>query len=144
MTPAGLEPAIPGSLGRCLIHWATGPCDGTWQGCHNDIYAGGLNLLEQSGPCPLAPRSPMLCAAFACQRLPATQHQRLPNRRGEKKEGAGRFELPTFWSAARCATIAPYPRLTAIEVVTSAQPSLANDCPPLSTNACQTGGEKKK
>ena len=28
MTPAGLEPAIPGSVGRCLIHWATGPLDG--------------------------------------------------------------------------------------------------------------------
>ena len=25
MTPAGLEPAIPGSVGRCLIHWATRP-----------------------------------------------------------------------------------------------------------------------
>ena len=25
MTPAGLEAAIPGSVGRCLIHWATGP-----------------------------------------------------------------------------------------------------------------------
>ena len=25
MTPAGLEPAMPGSIGRCLIHWATGP-----------------------------------------------------------------------------------------------------------------------
>ena len=25
MTPAGFEPAIPGSVGRCLIHWATGP-----------------------------------------------------------------------------------------------------------------------
>ena len=25
MTPAGLEPAIPGSVSRCLIHWATGP-----------------------------------------------------------------------------------------------------------------------
>ena len=22
--PAGLEPAIPGSVGRCLVHWATG------------------------------------------------------------------------------------------------------------------------
>ena len=22
LTPAGLEPAIPGSVGRCLIHWA--------------------------------------------------------------------------------------------------------------------------
>jgi hypothetical protein len=25
MTPAGLEHAIPGSVGRCFIHWATGP-----------------------------------------------------------------------------------------------------------------------
>jgi hypothetical protein len=25
MTPPGLEPAIPGSVGRCLIHWATEP-----------------------------------------------------------------------------------------------------------------------
>ena len=30
MTPAGLEPAIPGSVGRCLIHWATGPDISTW------------------------------------------------------------------------------------------------------------------
>ena len=30
MTPAGLEPAIPGSVGRCLIHWATGPDVFTW------------------------------------------------------------------------------------------------------------------
>ena len=29
MTPAGLEPAIPGSVGRCLIHWTTGPDDHT-------------------------------------------------------------------------------------------------------------------
>ena len=29
MTPAGLEPAIPGSVGRCLIHWATGPMNKT-------------------------------------------------------------------------------------------------------------------
>ena len=25
MTPAGLEPAIPGSVDRCFFHWATGP-----------------------------------------------------------------------------------------------------------------------
>ena len=25
MTLAGLEPAAPGSVGRCLLHWATGP-----------------------------------------------------------------------------------------------------------------------
>ena len=27
LTPVGLEPTIPGSAGRCLIHWATGPCE---------------------------------------------------------------------------------------------------------------------
>ena len=25
LTPVGLGPTIPGSVGRCLIHWATGP-----------------------------------------------------------------------------------------------------------------------
>ena len=25
MILVGLEPTIPGSVGRCLIHWATGP-----------------------------------------------------------------------------------------------------------------------
>jgi hypothetical protein len=33
LTPAGLEPAIPGSVGRCLIHWATGP----------DIWSGAVH-----------------------------------------------------------------------------------------------------
>ena len=32
MTPAGLEPTIPGSAGRCLIHWATGPAGECQQG----------------------------------------------------------------------------------------------------------------
>ena len=27
MTSGGLKPAIPGSVGRCLIHWATRPVD---------------------------------------------------------------------------------------------------------------------
>ena len=27
VTPVGLEPTIPGSVGRCLIHWATGPAE---------------------------------------------------------------------------------------------------------------------
>ena len=31
MTPAGLESAIPGSVGRCLIHWATGPSSSLWK-----------------------------------------------------------------------------------------------------------------
>jgi hypothetical protein len=34
MTPAGLEPAIPGSVGRCLIHWATGPVE-VWHRPHD-------------------------------------------------------------------------------------------------------------
>ena len=38
MTPAGLEPAIPGSVGRCLIHWATGPT-GNAGGCVNYSHA---------------------------------------------------------------------------------------------------------
>ena len=31
MNPVGLEPTIPGSVGRCLIHWATGPIDHLFQ-----------------------------------------------------------------------------------------------------------------
>ena len=39
MTPAGLEPAIPGSVGRCLIHWATGPPDcGKAHNLHRSIW----------------------------------------------------------------------------------------------------------
>ena len=37
MTPAGLEPAIPGSVGRCLIHWATGP-HGSWHHKVQHLY----------------------------------------------------------------------------------------------------------
>ena len=57
MTPAGLEPAIPGSVGRCLIHWATGP-DGSRQlfavGCpgymHGDRHNNPqTNTKEQHG-----------------------------------------------------------------------------------------------
>ena len=41
MTPAGLEPAIPGSVGRCLIHWATGPLLGS-------VYYGILAILHKT------------------------------------------------------------------------------------------------
>ena len=41
MTPAGLEPAIPGSVGRCLIHWATGP------------DAKSLPVVQSAMACPL-------------------------------------------------------------------------------------------
>ena len=37
MTPAGLEPAIPGSVGRCLIHWATGPDTKCMRHSHNHM-----------------------------------------------------------------------------------------------------------
>ena len=40
MTPAGLEPAIPGSVGRCLIHWATGPA-----AMHRDWRHGNMRRL---------------------------------------------------------------------------------------------------
>ena len=30
LTPVGLEPAIPGSVGQCLIHWATRPSVGSF------------------------------------------------------------------------------------------------------------------
>ena len=39
VTPAGLEPAIPGSVGRCLIHWATGP----------SAFAGSESNTSQAG-----------------------------------------------------------------------------------------------
>ncbi len=47
MTPAGLEPAIPGSVGRCLIHWATGPdaksstllAGQPYRGSHTSLFA---------------------------------------------------------------------------------------------------------
>ena len=38
MTPAGLEPAIPGSVGRCLIHWATGPDVRCLRGAPNALF----------------------------------------------------------------------------------------------------------
>ena len=61
MTPAGLEPAIPGSVGRCLIHWATGPI-----GCQQyrttfSIYSqapAGAGKPEHSLSHPAAPRRP--------------------------------------------------------------------------------------
>ena len=37
MTPAGLERAIPGSVGRCLIHWATAPDIKCMRNSHNNM-----------------------------------------------------------------------------------------------------------
>ena len=50
MTPAGLEPAIPGSVGRCLIHWATGPLSRVQrESLHN-------NKSEPFAKCPVPKR----------------------------------------------------------------------------------------
>ena len=50
MTPVGLEPTIPGSVGRCLIHWATGPCV-----IRDDVAASTdtqQTQVTRAGPCP--------------------------------------------------------------------------------------------
>ena len=44
MTLVGLEPTISGSVDRCLIHWATGPCDNA---CRNTE---GCMLAHRSQP----------------------------------------------------------------------------------------------
>ena len=44
MTPVGLEPTIPGSVGRCLIHWATGPVSALPRISTSEVtHLGGLN-----------------------------------------------------------------------------------------------------
>ena len=44
MTPVGLEPTIPGSVGRCLIHWATGPVSARPRISKTEVtHLGGLN-----------------------------------------------------------------------------------------------------
>ena len=44
MTPVGLEPTIPGSVGRCLIHWATGPVSARPRISETEVtHLGGLN-----------------------------------------------------------------------------------------------------
>ena len=41
-TPVGLEPTIPGSVGRCLIHWATGPLSARHRICDAEVtHLGG-------------------------------------------------------------------------------------------------------
>ena len=62
MTPAGLEPAIPGSVGRCLIHWATGP---SVHFATEETYAQRTGGEKQIG------QSTMLCK-FMRQRNPGT------------------------------------------------------------------------
>ena len=53
MTPAGLEPAIPDSVGRCLIHWATGPAGALLQ---TQAIRGGHSWACRimAGWCPVA------------------------------------------------------------------------------------------
>ena len=49
MTSAGLEAAIPGSVGRCLIHWATRPSDPWLEAgtCTIDSAPAQLHLLPR-------------------------------------------------------------------------------------------------
>ena len=49
MTSAGLQPAIPGSVGRCLIHWATRPSDPCLEAgtCTIDSAPAQLHLLPR-------------------------------------------------------------------------------------------------
>ena len=68
MTPVGLEPTIPGSVGRCLIHWATGPVHQLAQEHQVARHVRRLALLKASScrsrdlcslartPPPLSPR----------------------------------------------------------------------------------------
>ena len=57
MTPAGLEPAIPGSVGRCLIHWATGPDDNDFQQSNSASIKGSTKLSQ-------APRKALVVNAY--------------------------------------------------------------------------------
>ena len=70
MTLAGLQPAIPGSVGRCLIHWATGPLvrfdSGPPQMQNKEIQSPVMSALRRS-PCPCAGhagRAPRLAARW--------------------------------------------------------------------------------
>ena len=60
MIPVGLEPTIPGSVGRCLVHWATGPIAGTAllhmpRGCVHGAALAGAWLCHGGGLIPLPP-----------------------------------------------------------------------------------------
>ena len=79
MTPAGLEPAIPGSVGRCLIHWATGPCDIRQPINSNSSKAscGSFNC-ERLGPGsavrPLRPRRALFPTSRVCEQRHGHAH----------------------------------------------------------------------
>ena len=72
MTPAGLEPAIPGSVGQCLIHWATRPAHACRTAAarvesHRRAHTG-------AGTCPSRARSTACgprCAWWRCARMAA-------------------------------------------------------------------------
>ena len=89
MTPAGLEPAIPGSVGRCLTHWATGPADLC---C--------IIIVKKTAPVP-----PPLCPVFSLSRMTVVaievvcrRHKRASVPRGEGERGDG-WPLGLWWSS---------------------------------------------
>ena len=61
MTPAGLEPAIPCSVGRCLINWATGPLFRAAP--RSEVSSCYLRLFSS---CRLAVRDLLLVACWWC------------------------------------------------------------------------------
>ena len=90
MTPAGLEPAIPGSVGRCLIHWATGPIDKTFR-------VRTFKLWRQTNRCP----TPLLPAKSLRPRAMARATRPCALLRGRTPANAPRAAMPPLSSARR-------------------------------------------
>ena len=95
LTPAGLEPAIPGSVGRCLIHWATGRLQQ-----HRPVADPLL-----ATPCVLHVRHPggMLTPPMHTFHRPAAPH------RGTLTCTVAILGQGTHWAAAPCAGLCPRP-----------------------------------
>ena len=71
MTSAGLEPAIPGSVGRCLIHWATRPVVDLRARRLNSPHPRRLPTSAHLFPCPCG-IAPLCCS---CVVLAYVQHE---------------------------------------------------------------------
>ena len=117
MTPAGLEPAIPGSVGRCLIHWATGPCDLISQipklfrelpppfgNCHEE-HNRNWTVQANVAPCPIL----LVSNACACKRSllfePATRHkERAPCRRNYRNHWLKQHDPSDIFGHRACPT----------------------------------------
>ena len=91
LTPAGLEPAISGSVDRCLIHWATGPSE-TLFVCLSDScvpsWRAGFSLALE----------PKVLTAIGCERRCSLVVEHLLR----KQEVAGSIPVVGFMSAPGC------------------------------------------